>query len=108
MIQIEETKFYTLLKFFFSEFFCDYLEEAIESEEKSVVTLFRGMDFFFEIIEEQGIAFPYKTKKEYITQTYFDGEDIYKSLSEKYDKEIIDYKPSEKTFEEIFGNLKFL
>ena len=29
MIQLEEKKFYTLLKFFFSDFFCDYLEEYV-------------------------------------------------------------------------------
>lgn len=108
MVQIEEIKFNTLLKFFFSDFFCDYLEEAIESEEKSIVTLFHGMDFFFEVIKEQGIEFPYNTKEEYITQTYFEGGAIYKSLLERYEKEISNYKPGDKSFEEIFGDLKFL
>ena len=51
MIQIKEKKFYTLLNFFFSDFFCDYLEEVIDDRnlEKSVVTLFEGMNFFIEI-----------------------------------------------------------
>lgn len=59
MIQIEERKFYTLLKFFFSDFFCAYVEETIndENEEKSVVTLFNGMDFFFKIVKNQNIDF---------------------------------------------------
>jgi len=108
MIQLEEVKFYTLLKFFFSEFFCDDLEKAIDNDEISVVTLFRGMDFFFELIKEYNIDFPYSTIREYVTQTYSEGDVIYTKLSEKYDKEINNYYQREKTFEEIYGNIDFL
>lgn len=45
MIQIREETFYTLLRFFFSDFFCEGLEKAVADEEVSVVTLFRGMEF---------------------------------------------------------------
>ena len=66
MIQIKEKKFYTLLNFFFSDFFCDYLEEVIDDRnlEKSVVTLFEGMNFFIEIALEQKIELPFKTIRE--------------------------------------------
>ena len=90
-IQIEKAKLYTLLKFFFSEFFCDYLEEVIDNDEKSVVTLFRGMEFFCELVKEYEIEFPYSTIKEYIIQTYSDGESIYEELSMKYAEELIKY-----------------
>lgn len=62
MIQIKEKKFYTLLNFFFSDFFCDYLEEVIDDRnlEKSVVTLFEGMNFFIEIALEQKLNFHLK------------------------------------------------
>lgn len=108
MVQIEEVKFYTLLKFFFSQFFCDDLEKAINNEEISVVTLFRGMEFFFQLIKEYKIEFPYSTIREYITQTYDDGEVIYNRLTQKYDKEIHNYNRKEQTFEEIFGDINFL
>lgn len=108
MIQLEEIKFYTLLKFFFSDFFCDYLEKAIDDNEVSVVTLFRGMEFFFGLTKEYNIDFPYSTIKEYIIQTYSDGEIIYNKLTEKYDKEINSYEQKEKTFEEIYGKVDFL
>ena len=108
MINVEDVKFYTLLKFFFTDFFCDYLEEAIDDDEKSVVTLFKGMDFFFKLVEECNIDFPYNTIEEYITKTYSDGEEIYKKLSIKYEEEIKYYKGKEKDFEEIYGNLNFM
>ena len=109
MIRIEEEKFYTLLKFFFSDFFCDYLEKAVEdeNEEVSVVTLFRGMEFFLDLVREQGIEFPYESIEEYITKTYSDGKEMYAKLMERYDKEIKEYHGKEKTFEEIYGNVDF-
>ena len=71
MVQLEEKKLYTLLQFFFSDFFCEGLEKAVadEEEEVSVVTLFRGMEFFFDLMKEQGIEFPYMSIEEYITKT---------------------------------------
>lgn len=108
MIQISEEKFYTLLKFFFSNFFNDYLETSIDDEDSSAVTLFMGMDFFFDLIEKYNIDFPYKTKEDYITNFYFDGEEMYKKLCIRYDEEVKDYHPPNKSFEEIFGNVEFI
>lgn len=109
MIQLKEETFYTLLQFFFSDFFCEGLEKAVadEKEEVSVVTLFRGMEFFMELVKEQGIAFPYKSIEDYITKTYSDGKEMYQKLSERYDREIIEYHGKEKRFEEMFGGLEF-
>lgn len=107
MIQLEDAKFYTLLKFFFSDFFCDYLEEAIEDDEKSVVTLFRGMEFFLDLVKEQKIGFPYTTIEEYVTRTYADGKEIYEKLISKYQQELIQYHNKEKSFEEVYGNVDF-
>ncbi|AEV67767.1 hypothetical protein [Acetivibrio clariflavus] len=110
MIQINEEKFYTLLKFFFSQFFCDDLEKAIEdeNEEVSVVTLFKGMEFFFDLVKEYNIDFPYSTIREYIINTYSDGESVYEKLAEKYHREIEIYQPKDKSFEEIFGDTQFI
>lgn len=107
MIQLEEAKFYTLLKFFFSDFFCDYLEEAIDDEEKSVVTLFRGMEFFLDLVKEQKISFPYTTIEEYVTQTYADGKEIFEKLTAKYEQELKEYHNKDKSFEELYGNIDF-
>lgn len=109
MVQLKEEKFYTLLKFFFSDFFCDYLEKAVEdkNEEMSVVTLFRGMEFFLDLVKEQGITFPYESIEEYITETYCDGKEMYAKLMERYDREIEEYHGKEKTFEETYGDVGF-
>ena len=110
MIQLKEEKFYTLLQFFFSDFFCEGLEKAVadEKEEVSVVTLFRGMEFFFELVKEQGIAFPYTSIEEYITKAYSDGKEMYEKLSERYEREIKEYRGKGKGFEEMFGEAEFL
>lgn len=110
MIQLKEEKFYTLLQFFFSDFFCEGLEKVVadEREEVSVVTLFRGMEFFMELVKEQGIAFPYMSIEDYITKTYSEGKEMYQKLSEQYDREIIEYYGKEKGFVEMFGGLEFL
>lgn len=109
MIQIKEKNFYTLLNFFFSDFFCDYLEEVIDDRnlEKSVVTLFEGMNFFIEIALEQKIELPFKTIREYIVQNYEGGENIYIDLNDRYQKEIKDYTPKKKRFEDIYGKIEF-
>ncbi|MBR6537502.1 MAG: hypothetical protein IKT67_09905 [Lachnospiraceae bacterium] len=110
MIQLEEKKFYTLLRFFFSDFFCEGLEKAVadEEEEVSVVTLFRGMEFFFDLVKEQGIEFPYESIEEYVVKTYRDGKEMYEKLKERYGREIKEYHGREKSFEEIYGNSFFL
>ena len=110
MVQLKEKTFYTLLQFFYSDFFCDYLEKAVADaeEEVSVVTLFRGMEFFFNLVKEQGIDFPYTSIEEYIVKTYSDGKEMYEKLLERYDREIKDYHGKEKSFEEMFGRLEFL
>ncbi len=109
MVQLKEEKFYTLLRFFFSDFFCEGLEKAVadEKEEVSVVTLFRGMEFFFDLVKEHRIAFPYGSIEEYITKTYSDGKEMYEKLLERYDREIKEYHGKEKSFEELFGRLEF-
>ncbi len=107
MVQLKEEKFYTLLQFFFSDFFCEGLEKAAVDEEVSVVTLFRGMVFFFELVREQGIEFPYGSIEEYIIKTYSDGKEMYEKLSERYDREIKGYHGKEKSFEEMFGGVEF-
>jgi len=104
VIQLEEKQFYVLLGFFYSAFFCEGLEKAFEDEEVSVVTTFRGMDFFLKLIKEHNIDFPFATIKEYITQTYNEGEEIYSRLLERYEKEIRDYSSKEKSFDDMFGN----
>ena len=107
MIYLEDKQFNVLLNFFYSQFFCEGLENAIKDEEISVVTTFRGMEYFLELVEEQNIDFQYKTIKEYIVQTYAEGEEIYSSLSRRYEEEIQCFSQKEKTFEEIFGELQF-
>ncbi len=107
MVQIREEKFYTLLRFFFSDFFGEGLEKAVADEEISVVTLFRGMEFFFDLVKEQEIAFPYTSIEDYITKIYSDGKEMYEKLLERYDCEIKEYHGKEKSFEELFGRLEF-
>ena len=104
MIQLEEKQFNVLLNFFYSQFFCEGLENAINDEEVSVVTTFKGMEYFLKLVEEHNIDFPYKTIKEYIIQTYEEGEDIYLRLSERYKEEILYYSQKDKSFEDMFGS----
>lgn len=106
MIQLEEKQFNVLLNFFFTQFFCDGLENAIKDKEISVVTTFRGMEYFLKLVEEHNINFPYKTIKEYITRTYEEGEEIYSRLCERYKEEILYYSQKEKSFEDMFGDFK--
>ena len=107
MIQLEEKQFNVLLNFFYSQFFCEGLENAIKDEEVSVVTTFRGMEYFLKLVEEHNIDFPYKTIREYILQTYDAGEEIYSSLCERYEEEILYYSQEGRTFEDMFGSLEF-
>lgn len=104
---VEDKQFYVLLNFYFSHFFCDSLEKAIGDDEVSVVTIFRGMDYFFELVKEHNIDFPYTTIREYITHTYSGGEEIYNMLLKRYDAEIMDYQSKEKSFEDMFGSINF-
>ncbi|MBQ2902711.1 MAG: hypothetical protein IJE49_12830 [Agathobacter sp.] len=107
MIQLEEKQFYVLLNFFYSQFFCEGLEKAMEDEEVSVVTTFRGMEYFLKLIKEHNIDFPYTTIKEYITETYDNGEEIYLRLWERYEEEMQYYSSKDKSFEEVFGKIEF-
>lgn len=107
MIQLEEKQFYVLLNFYFSQFFCDSLEKAIDDDEVSVVTIFRGMDYFLKLVKEHSIEFPYTTIREYIAHTYSGGEEIYTMLLQRYNAEISDYHQKEKSFEDMFGSLSF-
>ena len=85
------------------------LEEVIDDRnlEKSVVTLFEGMNFFIEIALEQKIELPFKTIREYIVQNYEGGDNIYIDLNDRYQKEIKDYTPKKKRFEDIYGKIEF-
>ena len=96
-----------LLNFFYSQFFCEGLENAIKDEEVSVVTTFRRMEYFLQLVEQHNIDFPYKSIKEYIIQTYDEGEEIYSSLSKRYEEETSYFSQKEKSFEDMFGNLEF-
>ena len=104
MIHLKDKQFNVLLNFFYSQFFCEGLENAIKDEEISVVTTFRGIEYFLKLVEEHNIDFPYKTIKEYIIQTYEEGEDIYLRLSERYKEEILYYSQKDKSFEDMFGS----
>ncbi|MCI8379562.1 MAG: hypothetical protein HFH72_13790 [Lachnospiraceae bacterium] len=55
MIQIDEKDFNLLVNILFNDYFLDYLEEVIgdKNNELSVVTLFRGMDYFIEFSKKQ-------------------------------------------------------
>ena len=104
MIQLEDKQFNVLLNFFYSQFFCEGLENAMKDEEVSIVTIFKGMEYFLKLVEEHNIDFPYKTIKEYIIQTYEEGEEIYLKLSERYKEEILYYSQKDKSFEDMFGS----
>ena len=104
MIQLEDKQFNVLLNFFYSQFFCEGLENAMKDEEVSIVTTFKGMEYFLKLVEEHNIDFPYKTIKEYIIQTYEEGEEIYLKLSERYKEEILYYAQKDKSFEDMFGS----
>ena len=58
------------------------------------------------LVEEHNIDFPYKTIKEYIIQTYEEGEEIYLRLSERYKEEILYYSQKDKSFEDMFGSFE--
>lgn len=107
MIQLKEKQFKVLLNFFYSQFFCEGLESAIKDEEVSVVTTFRGMEYFLRLVEEHNIDFPYKSIQEYIIQNYDDGDNIYTKLCERYEEEILYYSQKERTFEDMFGSFEF-
>lgn len=103
-ILIGEKKLTTLLKLFYSNYFDEYLNHMIDGdEEQSVVTLFKGMDFFFDIIKELGVKFQYQNKKDYIVKEYENGEIIYENLKRQYELELMYYIDKDKNFEDIFG-----
>ncbi|SFQ48132.1 hypothetical protein SAMN02910358_02377 [Lachnospiraceae bacterium XBB1006] len=108
MINIRRKDFNVLVNFFYSEFFCDYLEEVISDldDEKSVVTLFKGMEYFIEMMKEYGIEVPFCSIKDYLEQNYEDGNKLFLQLKERYDKEQADYQVDEE-FGEMFGSIDF-
>lgn len=108
MIQIKDETFITLLNFFYSDFFNEGLVKAVEDDEVSAVTQIKGMEFFIELVKEYNIDFPYKSVKDYIVNSFDDGEEMYKKLMDKYNEEIKTYKPKDKSFEEMFGNTHFI
>lgn len=96
-ISIEEKKLTALLKIFYSDYFDEYLNHMIDGdEEQSVVTLFKGMEFFLELVKELGIKFNYSDIKDYIVQEYENGEEIYNNLKKQYNLEFDEYMEKEK------------
>ncbi len=103
-VEIEEKRITTLLKIFYSEYFEEYLNHMIDGDkEQSVVTLFKGMEFFFKIVKDLEINFEYKDIEDFIIKEYENGDDIFRKLKEQYDIEYTDYIDKEKDFEDIFG-----
>ena len=103
-IGIDEKKLTALLTIFYAEYFDKYLNEMIEGdEEQSVVTLFKGMEFFLETVKELDIDFGYKTVEEYIVKEYENGEEVFRKLKKEYDMEYEYYEDKEREFEDIFG-----
>ncbi|WP_291559724.1 MULTISPECIES: hypothetical protein [unclassified Clostridium] len=97
-ISIEEKKLSALLQLFYSDYFCDYLEHMIAGDdEKSVVTLFKGMEFFMSLLKDLNVKFDYEDIEDFIVKEY------YENLKEKYDLEIGYYADKEKNFEDILG-----
>lgn len=105
-ISVDEKKLVALMQVFYSDYFETYLHQMIEGdEEKSVVTLFKGMEFFLDLQKELNINYEYENIKDFLVSEYEDGEDIYKNLKAKYDIEINEYIDKDKKFEEIFGEI---
>ena len=109
MIQIEEKDFNLLVNILFNDYFLDYLEEVIgdKNNEVSVVTLFRGMDYFIELCDNYNISFPYASIKQYIESNYEDGGKLFLDLQKRYDGEIIDYQSKDLSFRDIYSKLNF-
>ena len=109
LIELHEKDVNVLLNNFYSVYFSDYLEEVIEDHENelSVVTLFRGMDYFISLCQKYEIDFPFSSKREYIESVYEDGIEIYLMLQKRYDSEIIDYYAQEISFREANSKLEF-
>ena len=66
------------------------------------------MDFFFELVKEQNIVFPYKTIEEYIVNTYEHGDVLYENLLARYNIEYENYQNKDKTLDQIFGDTDFI
>ena len=84
---------------------------TIEILEKYLADRYKGwatdQRMLLKLVEEHNIDFPYKTIREYILQTYDAGEEIYSSLCERYEEEILYYSQEGRTFEDMFGSLEF-
>lgn len=109
MVQIEKKDFNLLINMFFNDYFTNYLEEVIadKSNELSVVTLFKGMDYFIKLCENYNISFPYDSKRQYIESNYEDGREIFSDLQKRYEEEIVDYHSKEVSFRDLYGKLAF-
>lgn len=108
-MELQEQDVNVLINNFYSVYFTDYLEEVIEDheDELSVVTLFRGMDYFISLCRKYEIDFPFSSKQEYIENTYEDGKEIYLSLQKRYESEIVDYHDREVSFCDANCKLEF-
>lgn len=108
-MELQEQDVNVLINNFYSVYFTDYLEEVIEDheDELSVVTLFRGMDYFIGLCQKYGINFPFSSKQDYIESTYEDGKEIYLLLQKRYDSEIVDYHDREVSFCDANCKLEF-
>lgn len=105
-ISIEQKKLFALMNIFYSDYFERYLYEMINGNpEKSVVTLFKGMNFYISLQKELNIKSDFQTIEEFLIKEFEDGKKIYSKLLDDYNEEIKIYTDKEKNFEEIFGEL---
>lgn len=105
-ISIDKKKVIALMNIFYANYFERYLYEMIDGNaEKSVVTLFKGMNFYIKLQNELNIKSNFKTIEEFLIQEFEDGKNIYDKLFENYTNELQIYKDKDKDFEDIFGEL---
>ena len=106
VISIEKKKLNALINIFYSCYFENYLQKVIEgNEEQSVVTLFKGMDFYIRLRNEIKEETKFSSIREFIANEFEGGKNIYFNLLEKFNKEIEFYSDKDKKFEDIFGEL---
>lgn len=109
MLEMDEKDVNVFLNLFYSYYFVDYFEEVLSDQdnELSVVTLFRGRDYFLEICKKYSIHFPYSDKKEYVEKNYEDGAMLFSELEQRYKEEWAYYQDKEVSFVESNCKLAF-
>lgn len=106
VISIEKKKLIALMNIFYNCYFEDYLQDIIKGKsEESVVTLFKGMDFYIRLKNEIKEETKFTSIREFIVNEFEGGKNIYFNLLEKFNKEIEFYSDRDKRFEDIFGEV---